>query len=321
MTTVRTERADRVMTVMLDNPPRNFLGRHVIADLDRVLRSLERDRTIRAVVVTGAHPRAFITHYDVAEILASAKVTPDLPPAVFDVALRAVGAIARIPGGAAALTRNRFTRARVGGLLTAWRLHQMDLRMNRMDKVFVAAINGNAAAGGCELALACDVRLMADGDFTIGLTEPVLGFNPGGGGGQRLARAVGPGRAVEMLLEAHMYSPREAREVGLVHRVVAPERLLDEARATAARLGRRAPRAVWAVKRAVYEGFSAPWPKGLHLDRAGFAAAAVAPAVKDAMRTMLEQIESLPAEQTPSPWADRELLRAWQEGTVVDFGR
>jgi enoyl-CoA hydratase/carnithine racemase len=192
--------------------------------------------------------------------------------------------------------------------------------MNRLDKVFVAAINGNAAAGGCELALACDVRLMAEGPFTIGLTEPVLGFNPGGGGGQRLARAVGPGRAVEMLLEAHMYNPAEAVEVGLVHRVVPAGQLLDEARATAERLARRAPRMVWATKRAIYEGFSAPWPKGFELDGSGFVWSALAPSVKDAMRVMLRQIESLPADESPSPWSDPTLLRTWQDGTVAQFG-
>lgn len=316
--TVRTEREGRVMTVTLDNPPRNFLNRQMVGELDELTRALQRDPTIGAVVITGGHPRSFITHYDVAEILAGANVTPDLPPAVLGAALRAVGAIARVPGGVNALTRSRVVRRNVAGLLTLWRVHQVYLRMNRMDKVFIAAINGNAAAGGCELALACDVRLMADGDFTIGLTEPVLGFNPGGGGGQRLTRAVGPARAVEMLLEAHMYKPRDALEVGLVHRVVVSESLLSEARATATRLARRSPRAVWATKRAVYQGFSGRWPRGLSLDRTGFVWSAIAPPVKGAMRVFLEQLDALPPE-IPSPWADPDMLRSWQEGTVADL--
>src|ERR671932_565803 len=126
--------------------------------------------------------------------------------------LRMVGALDRLPG-TGRLLRNRYAI----GLLALRRTQDVYLTMNRMDKVFVAAINGMAAAGGCELALACDVRLMADGDFAIGMTEPVLGFNPGGGGGQRLTRAVGPGRAVEMMLEARHYAPREAVAIGLVH--------------------------------------------------------------------------------------------------------
>ena len=204
------------------------------------------------------------------------------------------------------------------GLLAAHRLQQLYVGMNRMDKVFVAAVNGTAAAGGCELALACDIRLMADGDFTIGLTEPVLGFNPGGGGGQRLARAVGSARAVEMLLEARHFSPREAVEAGLVHRVIEPAHLLEEAQETAARLARRSPRAVWASKRAVYKGSSSRWPGGFRLDQGGFLWGAVAPSTKKAMGAFLEQLETLP-DGVPSPWHEPERLRAWQEGRAVDF--
>jgi enoyl-CoA hydratase len=310
---VHAEQLGRVLTVTLDNPPRQLQDRALTFELDRLTKALERDRSVGAVVITGAHPRSFLTHYDVAEILAGAEITPDLPPAVFGAALRVVGAIDAVPGGARALN-NRYTV----GLLSLRRVHQLYLRMNRMDKVFIAAINGTVAAGGCELALGCDIRLMADGDFTIGLTEPVLGFNPGGGGGQRLARAVGSARAVEMLLEARHYSPREAVEIGLVHRVVEPERLLDEAHATAARLARRSRRAVWASKRVAYRGLSSRWPGGFQLDRTGFLWGAVAPSTKRAMRAMLEQMETIP-EGVPSPWHDRDGLAAWQAGAVADF--
>jgi enoyl-CoA hydratase len=310
---VHTEQQGRVLTATLDNPPRQLQDRALTFELDRLTKALERDRSVGAVVITGAHPRSFLTHYDVAEILAGAEITPDLPPAVFGAALRVVGAIDAAPGGARVLT-NRYTV----GLLSLRRVHQLYLRMNRMDKVFIAAINGTVAAGGCELALACDIRLMADGDFTIGLTEPVLGFNPGGGGGQRLARAVGSARAVEMLLEARHYSPREAAEIGLVHRVVEPERLLEEAHATAARLARRSRRAVWASKRVAYRGLSSRWPGGFQLDRTGFLWGAVAPSTKRAMRAMLAQMETVPG-GVPSPWHDRDGLAAWQAGAVADF--
>jgi enoyl-CoA hydratase len=310
---LHTRQDGRVLTVTLDNPPRQLQDRALNFELERLTRALERDRSVGAVVLTGAHPRSFLTHYDVAEILAGAEITPDLSPIAFGASLRVVGAIDRLPGGAR-LLNNRYT----AGLLSLRRVHQLYLRMNRMDKVFIAAINGTAAAGGCELALACDIRLMADGDFTIGLTEPVLGFNPGGGGGQRLARAIGSARAVEMLLEARHYSPREAVEVGLVHRVVEPERLLEEAHATAARLARRSRRAVWACKRAAYRGLSSRWPGGFQLDRTGFLWGAVAPSTKRAMQTMLGQMETVP-DGVPSPWHDRDGLAAWQAGTVADF--
>jgi enoyl-CoA hydratase/carnithine racemase len=310
---VSVERDGRVMTARLHNPPGNRLDRRMVAELDQLTRALERDRSIGAVVITGGERGSFVASYDVAEMLAGAELTPQLPPMLVAGTLRAVGAMMRVPGGSAVLSRTRAE-----GLVTLRRLHEVYLRMNAMDKVFVAAINGVAAAAGCELALACDVRLMADGEFGIGLPEPALGFNPGGGGAQRLTRAVGPARAVELLLEARMCSPREAEEIGLVNRVVAPERLLDEAHATAARLARRSPHSIWAVKRAAYRGFSRPWPKGLELDATGFVAAAPAAAVKDAMRAFVAQAEELGPE-AGSPFADRDTLRAWQDGTVTDL--
>lgn len=309
-TTLRTRREGRVMTLVIDNPPGNALDKHVVAELDAVTRGLQRDTSVGAVVVTAEHPRAFVSIYDVGEMLSGAEVTPRLPAPVVGGALRAVGAFARLPGGAAILRRTPAE-----GMLALWRLHQVYLRMARMDKAFVAAINGVAAGAGCELALACDLRLIADGDFGIGLPEPVLGFNPGGGGSQRLARIVGPGRATEMLLEGRMYAPKEALEAGLVHRVVSPERLLEEAEATAARLARRSPRVIAAVKRATYRR---AWSRDLHAEAAQFGAAVVTPAVKRAMRTFVEQEKGLPPE-TPSVWADGQLLHAWQEGEVTDL--
>jgi enoyl-CoA hydratase/carnithine racemase len=127
---------------------------------------------------------------------------------------------------------------------------------------------------------------------------------------RRLARAVGPARAIEM--------PRDALEAGLVHRVVTPGRLAEEGRYIAERLARRAPRAVWAIKRSVYRGFSSSWAKSLQLDRSGFAYAAAYKA-QQAMRFMLEQIESLPAHEATSPWTQADRLREWQEGTTFSF--
>src|SRR5919204_450474 len=145
----------------------------------------------------------------------------------------------------------------------------MNAPMVRMDKVFIAAINGMATGGGCELTLACDIRIMAEGDFLIGLPETSVGIIPGAGGTQRMARALGPAKAIELILEARPLPPDEALEVGLVHRLARPERLLEEAQATATRLARRSPASVAAAKRAVYEGGSMPLPAGLQLERAG----------------------------------------------------
>ena len=307
-------RSGRVLTVVIDNPPHNFIDRELVFELDGLLDRLERDRSIGAVVFASAHPSAFITHYDVSEILAGAEVTPRMPAHMADAVVHAIGGLVRVPGLARALLRTRL-----GGLVTLARVHRVYLRMNRMDKVFVAAVNGFAVAGGAEFALACDVRLLASDGRGFGMIEPLLGFNPGGGGGQRIVRAVGPARASEMLLESHVYSPGEAVQLGLVHRVVEPDRLLDEAEKTAARLAQRAPAAIWATKRSVYEGFSRGWRHGLHLDRAGLVWAAVQPATQRAMRLFLDQLNTLPPAERPSPWADESLLEAWQAGTAADL--
>jgi enoyl-CoA hydratase len=310
---IRTSQQDRVLTVTLDNGPRHFQDRELMFELHRLLGRLRRDRSVGAVVITGAHPRSFLTHYDVAEILAGAQVTPNLPPRALAGGLRAIAALDRLPG-TERLLRHRYTV----GFLALHRVQQVYLGMNNSDKVFIAAVNGTAAAGGCELALACDIRLMAEGDFTIGLTEPTLGFNPGGGGGQRLSRFVGAARALEMLLEARHLSPQQALEAGLVHRVVKPDQLLEQAQATAQRLARRAPRAIWACKQAAYRAPSERFGPSFRIDQSGFGWGLVAPATQRAMQTMLDQYDSLPA-SVPSPWHDPDRLREWQEGTAASF--
>jgi enoyl-CoA hydratase/carnithine racemase len=310
---IRTERDGRVMTVTFDNPPRNFMNGQMVAELDELTRALESDGSIGAVVLTGAVDGIFIMHYDVAEIAAGAESSPSVTPGLVSGTLRAVGAVARMPGAEGALARTP-----AAGVLELRRIHELFLRMQRMDKVFVAAINGMATGGGCELALACDLRYMADGDFLIGLPEMSLGITPGAGGTQRMARALGPAKAIELILEARPLPPAEALEAGLVHRVLTQAELLAEAHSTAERLARRAPASVAAAKRSVYEGGSRSLPEGLHMERAGFLASAAAPAAIAAMKAYAEQVERLP-DGVPSPWGDPEAMRNWQEGTAVDL--
>ena len=135
----------------------------------------------------------------------------------------------------------RRTPAR--GVLDLEALQGLFRRIERLDKIVVAAINGQALSIGCELALACDVRYIADDARAIGLPEMTLGLLPGGGGTQRLARTVGQARALELILEATLLTPQAALEIGLVHRVVPHAQLLDEALATAtgSRGGRPCP--------------------------------------------------------------------------------
>ena len=312
MQTIRTEQEGRVLTVLLDNPPRNFMTGQMVAELDELTRSLESDSSVGAVVITGAPDDIFITHYDVAEILAGTTgMGITVSPTAAGTSLRAVGALARVPGARATLERTP-----AAGPLALKRIHDLFLRMNRSDKVFIAAINGLALGGGCELALACDIRIMADGDGQIGLPEITLGIIPGAGGTQRLSRLLGPGRALEAMLEGRAFGPAEAAEIGIVHRSVPGERLADEARLTAERLARRSPAAVAALKRAVYEGAASDLPSGLHIERAQFLAAASSPAARAALAAYAEEVE---AGGGASPWAGEDALERWRDGRAVNM--
>ena len=308
---LKMKRDGRVMTVTLDNPPVNFMTGRMLAELDELVTSLEGDDSVGSVILTGAPEEIFITHFDVAEILAGFEgVGQQVGPRLAGGSLRAVGALSRV-----SQLRERLERSPVAGMLELRRIHDIFLRLNRLDKVVIAAINGTALGGGCELALACDIRLMAEGEGRIGQPEMVLGFPPGGGGTQRLSRILGPGAALEAILEARLFTQQEAEGLGIVHRAVPRDRLMAEAREVAERLARRSPVSVATLKRAVYEGASRPLPEGLHFERAAFLAAASTPASRRAMKAYADQVE----ERGRPPLTDEEILAAWLDGTAVDL--
>ena len=306
---LQRDRRGRVLVVRFDNPPHNFMNREMVSELDELVRSVESDRKIGAVVITGKPERLYVTHYDVAEILSGVKdvgVAP--PPALAGGLLRVAGAIKRVPG-----LREAAARTPVRGLLELHLIHDVFLRMNRSDKVFIAAINGPATGGGCELSLACDLRYAADEKSPIGLPEMTIGFNPGAGGTQRLTRLLGTGRALEMMLEGRTLEPREALEVGLVNRVVPAKRLVDEAVATAERLARRPAAAIRGLKRSVYEGAAGTLEGGLAAERKWFMSEAGREQSLAAMETYVREVEA-----GVTPWADPDARRRWQEGTAGD---
>ena len=313
MTQVILEREGRVLTVRLSNPPRNFMTGRMVRELADLVASLEGDRSVGAVVLTGDAEGIFITHFDVQEILTAAEAIGATPPGrVVSGALRVTGAIGRAPGGQAALERTP-----AAGLVELRRIHDLFDAMNRSDKVFVAAVNGLAMGGGCELALACDLRYMtADPDARIGLPEITLGIIPGAGGTQRMTRLLGTGRALELMLEGRALTPEQAGAAGLVHRVVAAGELLGEAQATAARLARRAPATVAALKHAVYEGGARPLSEGLHNERTAFMSVAARPAAIRAMRAYVDELARL---GDLAPGDVPEVMSRYQEGTAVDL--
>ena len=140
-----------------------------------------------------------------------------------------------------------------------------------LPRATIAAVNGYALGGGCELALACDFRVAAT-SARLGQPEILLGIIPGGGGTQRLARLVGAGRAKDLILSGRQVAAHEALAIGLVDRVVAPDAVLDEALAWAASLARGPVLAHGLAKRAIDEGMSGPLAAGLDLEQDLFAA-------------------------------------------------
>ena len=151
------------------------------------------------------------------------------------------------------------------------RFRELCLRMRRSDVLFVAALGGHTLAGGLELAVACDLRFAADHDrIQIGASEMKLfGVLPSGGGGtQYLSRLTGPGRALDLLLEAEPISPRRAMEIGLVERLYPAEELLAQSEAFAARISARAGRiGINAAKRGVLDAAELPLYEALEFDR------------------------------------------------------
>ncbi|MFC9437337.1 enoyl-CoA hydratase/isomerase family protein [Nocardia sp. NPDC057030] len=315
MSFIRTETDGAVLTAWLDNPPYNFLTSDIMSALADLLTALERDTRTRAVILTSAVEDVFVSHYDVAEILAGAEASPvTLTRRAAAAALHTSRAADRIPGGQAALAH-----AGAGGVADLRRYHEVCRRMRDSDKVFVAALNGRTLGGGCELALSCDIRLMADGPYEIGQPEILVGIIPGGGGTQMLTRVLGAARALELCLEGTPITPTRAHEIGLVHRLVAPADLLGEARTTAARLARRSPVAVAALKRAVYAGGSESLEQGLHIERTGFLETSSTATAQRAMRRYLDEIREVESSGGDLAAFVAERLPRWAEGSVTDF--
>ena len=142
--------------------------------------------------------------------------------------------------------------------------------MNASGVIFVAALNGSALGLGAEFAWACDLRVMADGDFFIGQPEVLLGIMPGGGGSQRLTRLIGTHKSLVAILEGKPFTPAQALANGAVDDVVAPDEVVTRAAELAEYFGKRTKGSVEAIKRSVYFGGSMSLSEGLHVERTEF---------------------------------------------------
>lgn len=280
---IAIEQRGRVLVARLDGGSLGQYGPAILAKLDALVSRAESDDTVGAVVITGAHPERF-GHADVRWLRHAGAGSPALRPQVLSKVLRAARAVRRIKG-----TRRLLGRTAFGGAIDLVDFHEMLCRMNYSGAVFIAAINGTALGLGSEIALACDYRIMADGDHVIGQPEILLGLCPGGGGTQRLSRLVGPRHGLKLMLNGGGLDPASALAIGYVDDVVATDELIDRAVALGDRLARRLKPTVAAIKRSVYAGASRSLHDGLHFESAEFLSTLAGPEAQKAMRAYVQR--------------------------------
>lgn len=274
-----------VLTVRVTNPAGDLLDASVVSDLDRMGRCLAGDTVIRAVVLTGPRPGTFIPHYDLGEIVAGAEEFGlPTPYGVARSGLAAVAGLLRVPGA-----RSLLAATAASGLVQILDTHAALSRFGKLSQVVIAAIDGDAQGGGCEVALACDIRVMGDGDWRIGLPEISAGITPGAGGTQRLSASVGPHRALAMVLQARTLNPHEALSAGLIDEVSTDP--LARAQEIAERVANWNPAAIRNAKRAMVS------QRGLRTEAAAF----VATVSQEPAVSRLKQFVAAPV----SPWQDR----------------
>jgi len=261
---VTLEREGGIALCTLSNPPRHTLTAEGVAALGEVLDELEGDRDLRALVLTGGGEGVVVAHYEVGELAAASEARGR----------------AEAPGADAPAPSADEVRLHP--------FHRVLLRLERLRAPTVAAVNGHAAGGGCELALACDFRLLCDGDFRFGLPETSVGIIPGAGGTQRMARLLGVARTLDLVLHARLLTPGEALAIGLAHRVLAAHGFREAALDFARGLAARAPIALAEAKRAIREGAELPLEEGLCAEQRAFERAMASKDAAGAMRAFLE---------------------------------
>jgi enoyl-CoA hydratase/carnithine racemase len=242
-----------VAEVTIDNPPANALTEDLYARLGELVTELELDERVRAVVFASAHPRIFVAGADI--------------------------------GAMASYDFRRGAVARKVDLV-----HGTFLRLQRLTKPTVAAIEGHALGGGCELALALDMRVMARGEARIGLPEVTLGIIPGGGGTQRLPRLVGRANASALLLLGERIDADEALRIGLVSSVGDDgPATRAQARELAQRLAAMPRSSVRLIKACLNDGYDADLVRGLAVERAAAVEALLAPEAREGIAAFLEK--------------------------------
>jgi len=276
-----------VLVARLDGGPHALFDAAMTRELKELVDRADGDPDIHAVVFTGTHPDRFLSHSDVTWLQQGGTGFPPINTRLARVVARSARLINRLP-----VVRTLAGMTRLKTLLQLDSFHATFLKMNASGTIFIAALNGSALAVGAELAWACDLRIMADGDHVIGLSEVLLALTPGGGGSQRLPRLIGTQQALIAVLEGRAFTPAEALELGAIDEVVPQEQVLARAIERAEYLSRRAKDSLGAIKRSVYFGSSLSLEQGLQFEHAEFL---VRDQSKEAQRRMREYIATTDA--------------------------
>ena len=247
---VRTERRGNIFVITIDRPKvLNALNAKTVEEIGQRVREVRDDDSIRCVILTGAGEKAFVAGADINEL---ATMTPII------------------------------------GKLVSEQGQNVFLEIERFPKPVIAAINGFALGGGCELALACHIRIASE-KAQIGLPEVSLGIIPGYGGTQRMARLLGKGKAFELVCSGDRIGAAEAEKIGLVNKVVPADQLMSAAEEMAKKIAARSPVAVRAAIEAINYGSDMPFEEGQLLEATLFGLLCATEDMKEGMKAFLEK--------------------------------
>jgi enoyl-CoA hydratase len=250
MDNVKTENRDGVLIVTIDRPKvLNALNAQTVGEIESVFDAARDDDAVKAVIVTGGGEKAFVAGADIAEL---ALMNP------------------------------------ISGKETSSRGQEVFSKIERFPKPVIAAINGFALGGGCELALACHIRIASE-KAQLGLPEVTLGIIPGYGGTQRLVRLVGKGKALEIICTADRVTAADAEKIGLVNKVVPADQLMAAAEEMARKIASRGLVAVRFAIEAVMSGSDMPFEEGQFLEATLFGLLCATEDMKEGMNAFLEK--------------------------------
>ena len=250
MNNLLMEVENEIAVVTINRPKSlNALNSETLAELNTCLAEIEGRTDIKVVILTGSGSKSFVAGADISEMV---NATPAEG--------RAMGLLAREAFG----------------------------RLENMPQVTIAAVNGFALGGGCEISMACDIRVAAE-NAKFAQPECGLGILPGFGGTQRLARLVGKGRAKEMIFTCDMIDAQDAYRIGLANHVVPQEELLDYFKALAGRIMKNAPYAVSLAKQVINSGADMDLDNGLKLEANIFGLSFSTEDKKEGMTAFLEK--------------------------------